>query len=139
MAVPPSTVMPNWVELATVPPSTPTEPPQVSPTPMALPALPPLLTSPIAAAPPLAEVVATPPLPADAISVNCMLFCPSGAVSRGGGHCRVPSPRAVPEHASIMRRQVPRHMREITYSHHLGLGRELSGRTLEEALAQCLG
>ena len=29
-------------------------------------------------------------------------------------------------------------MREITYSHHLGLGRELSGRTLEKALAWCL-
>ena len=53
-----------------VPPSTATGPPQVSPTPMALPALPPLLTSPIATAPPLAEAVATPPLPAEAISVQ---------------------------------------------------------------------
>src|SRR5215212_1101340 len=68
--------MPNWVLLAMVPPSTPTLPPQVSPTPMALPALPPLLTSPIATAPPLAEAVATPPLPAEAVSVNCMMICP---------------------------------------------------------------
>src|SRR5215212_1822990 len=66
----------SWVLLATVPPSTPTEPPQVSPTPMALPALPPLLTSPMATAPPLAEAVATPPLPAEAVSVNCMMLCP---------------------------------------------------------------
>src|SRR5215217_3445398 len=66
----------NWVLLAMVPPSTPTLPPQVSPTPMALPALPPLLTSPIATAPPLAEAVATPPLPAEAVSVNCMMICP---------------------------------------------------------------
>src|SRR5215212_1901472 len=109
MAVPPLAEMLNWVLLATVPPSTATGPPQVSPTPMALPALPPLLTSPIADAPPLAEEVATPPFPADAISVICMLVCPSGAVPRGGGHCRVPGPRAVPGHASIMRRQVSRH------------------------------
>src|SRR5215212_7484996 len=68
--------MPNWVLLAMVPPSTPTLPPQVSPTPMALPALPPLLTSPMATAPPLAEAVATPPLPAEAVSVNCMMLCP---------------------------------------------------------------
>src|SRR5215218_8478677 len=76
MAVPPLAEMLSWVELATLPPSTPTGPPQVSPTPMALPALPPLLTSPIATAPPLAEAVATPPLPAEAVSVNCMMICP---------------------------------------------------------------
>src|SRR5215212_6431495 len=35
---------------------------------MALPALPPLLTSPMETAPPLAEDVATPPLPAEAMS-----------------------------------------------------------------------
>src|SRR5215217_406503 len=66
----------NWVELATVPPSTPTLPQLVSPTPMALPALPPLLTSPTAATPPLADALATPPLPADAISVSCMMVSP---------------------------------------------------------------
>src|SRR4051812_43952977 len=76
MAVPPLAEMLSWVELPTLPPSTPTSPPQVSPTPMALPALPPLLTSPIATAPPLAEAVATPPLPAEAVSVNCMMICP---------------------------------------------------------------
>src|SRR5918994_682855 len=43
---------------------------------MALPALPPLLTSPMATAPPFAEAVATPPLPAEAVSVNCMMLCP---------------------------------------------------------------
>jgi hypothetical protein len=68
MAVPPLAEMPSVVLLAMVPPSTATGPPQVSPTPMALPALPPLLTSPIATAPPLADAVATPPLPALAIS-----------------------------------------------------------------------
>src|ERR687890_1683419 len=76
MAVPPLAEMLSWVLLATVPPSTPPGPPQVSPTPMALPALPPLLTSPMATAPPLAEAVATPPLPAEAVSVNCMMLCP---------------------------------------------------------------
>src|SRR3982750_3300933 len=76
MAVPPLAEMLSWVLLATVPPSTPTLPPQVSPTPIALPALPPLLTSPIATAPPLAEAVATPPLPAEAVSVNCMFLRP---------------------------------------------------------------
>src|SRR5829696_8169302 len=75
MAVPPLAEMPNCVELATVPPSTPTDP-TVSPMPMALPALPPLLTSPMATAPPLADAVATPPLPADALSVSCMLGSP---------------------------------------------------------------
>src|SRR5215210_6823436 len=60
--------MPNVVLLAMVPPSTMTGPPQVSPTPMALPALPPLLTSAIETAPPLADDVATPPLPAEAMS-----------------------------------------------------------------------
>src|SRR5215216_2404111 len=68
--------MPSVVLLAMVPPSTATGPPQVSPTPMALPALPPLLTSPIDTAPPLAEAVATPPLPAEAISVNCISLRP---------------------------------------------------------------
>src|SRR5215218_3130237 len=68
--------MPSVVLLAMVPPSTPTLPPQVSPTPMALPALPPLLTSPIATAPPLADAEATPPLPADAVSVNCISLHP---------------------------------------------------------------
>ncbi len=58
MAVPPLAEMLSCVLLATLPPSTATGPPQVSPTPMALPALPPLLTSPIATAPPLA--LATP-------------------------------------------------------------------------------
>src|SRR5262249_12439215 len=43
---------------------------------MAFPALPPLFTSPIATAPPLAEAVATPPLPAEAVSVVCMAICP---------------------------------------------------------------
>src|SRR5829696_315994 len=70
MAVPPFAVMPRSVTLAMVPPSTPTEPPQVSPTPMALPAFPPLLTLPMETAPPLAEAVATPPLPAEAMSVQ---------------------------------------------------------------------
>src|SRR5215212_5787762 len=74
----------SWVLLATVPPSTPTEPPEVSPTPIALPALPPLLTSPTATAPPLAEAVATPPLPAEAVSMNCMLISPSLVPPRGG-------------------------------------------------------
>src|SRR5215207_2035583 len=69
MAVPPLAVMPRSVRLATSPPSTPTEPPQVSPTPMALPALPPLLMSATETAPPLADAVATPPFPAEAISV----------------------------------------------------------------------
>src|SRR3954462_14143514 len=43
---------------------------------MALPALPPLLTSPNETAPPLAEAVATPPLPAEAVSVYCMTADP---------------------------------------------------------------
>src|ERR671912_2016910 len=68
MAVPPLAEILRSVRLATVQPSTPTEP-AVSPTPMALPALPPLLTSPIPTAPPLADDVATPPLPAEAMSV----------------------------------------------------------------------
>src|SRR5690242_10085176 len=57
------------VLLLIVPPLTPTLPPQVSPTPIALPALPPELMLPRLAAPPLAPAVATPPLPAEA--VNC--------------------------------------------------------------------
>jgi hypothetical protein len=120
MAVPPLAEMVNWVLLPTLPPSTPTEPPQVSPTPMALPALPPLLTSPMLTAPPLAAEVATPPFPADAISVNCMMVCPSCAVSVGGDPCRTPGPRAVPELAAIMRAPLPRHMREITQLAHRG-------------------
>src|SRR5215217_1179150 len=104
----------NWVELATVPPSTPTLPQLVSPTPIALPALPPLLTSPMPTAPPLADAVATPPFPADAASVNCMMVYPSCAVSMEVGPCRTPPPRVVPGHASIMRPQDPPHMREIT-------------------------
>src|SRR5688572_15443577 len=76
MAVPPFAVTPMLVRLATSPPSAATGPPQVSPIPMALPALPPLLTSPIWTAPPLADDVATPPLPADAVSVNCMMISP---------------------------------------------------------------
>src|SRR5262245_2870719 len=76
MAVPPLAETLSEVELATLPPSTATVPFQVSPTPMALPALPPLFTSPIATAPPLAEAVATPPLPAEAVSVNCIALCP---------------------------------------------------------------
>src|SRR5215213_5979767 len=76
MAVPPLAETLRSVRLATLPPSTPTGPPQVSPTPMAFPALPPLLTLPSEAAPPLAEDVATPPLPADAVSVNCMMVSP---------------------------------------------------------------
>src|SRR5215208_4022546 len=67
MAVPPLAVIFRSVRFPTDPPSTPTEP-TVSPTPIALPALPPLLTSPMETAPPLAEAVATPPLPAEAIS-----------------------------------------------------------------------
>src|SRR5215212_7141205 len=67
MAVPPFAVTPRSVRFATSPPSTPTDP-TVSPTPMAFPALPPLLTSPMATAPPLADDVATPPLPAEAMS-----------------------------------------------------------------------
>src|SRR5215218_6057525 len=114
MAVPPLAEMLSWVLLATVPPSTPTEPPQVSPTPMALPALPPLLTSPVATAPPLAADVATPPLPAEAISVYCMMVSPSCAVSVGGDPCRAPAPRVIPGHAVIMGAPLPRHMREIT-------------------------
>src|SRR5215207_5517450 len=76
MAVPPLAETLSVVRLATSPPSTATDPQLVSPTPMALPALPPLLTSPIWTAPPLAEDVATPPLPADAVSVNCMMVSP---------------------------------------------------------------
>ena len=67
MAVPPFAVILRSVRFPTSPPSTATEP-EVSPTPMALPALPPLLTSPMETAPPLAEDVATPPLPAEAKS-----------------------------------------------------------------------
>src|SRR5918993_3828111 len=77
MAVPPLAEILRSVRLATVPPSTPTEP-AVSPTPMALPALPPLLTSPMPTAPPLADDVATPPLPA-----NCMRVSPSVCPPRG--------------------------------------------------------
>src|SRR5690242_1289341 len=69
MAVPPFAETPMPVLLLIVPPLTPTSPPQVSPTPMALPALPPELMAPRLAAPPLAPEVATPPLPAEA--VNC--------------------------------------------------------------------
>src|SRR3954467_6791379 len=69
MAVPPLAVTPISVTLATEPPSTPTDP-TVSPTPIALPALPPLLTSPKETAPPFALEVATPPLPALATSVS---------------------------------------------------------------------
>src|SRR5829696_2408677 len=69
MAVPPLDVMPRSVRFPTSPPSTPTEP-TVSPTPMALPALPPLLTSATETAPPLADDVATPPLPAETTSVG---------------------------------------------------------------------
>jgi hypothetical protein len=76
MAVPPLAETLSVVTLATSPPSTPTDPQLVSPTPMALPALPPLLTSPSWTAPPLAEDVATPPFPADAVSVNCMMVSP---------------------------------------------------------------
>src|SRR5687768_15550764 len=75
MAVPPLADTPMSVKLATEPPSTATGP-QVSPTPMALPALPPLLMLPMATAPPLAEAVATPPFPAEAISVHCMMLPP---------------------------------------------------------------
>src|SRR5687767_10843930 len=84
MAVPPFALTPRSVRFATDPPSTKTGPPQVSPTPMALPALPPLLMSPVATAPPLAEAVATPPLPAEAVSVNCMMISPSLVPPRGG-------------------------------------------------------
>src|SRR5919107_5890219 len=73
MAVPPLAETLRSVELATVPPFAATLPHDVSPIPMAFPALPPLLTLPSDAAPPLAEDVATPPLPADAVSVNCMM------------------------------------------------------------------
>src|SRR6187200_2288064 len=82
MAVPPLAETLSWVLFPTAPPSTPTLPPQVSPTPMALPALPPLLTSPMATAPPLADASATPPLPADAVKV-CMILslpCVDGCV-----------------------------------------------------------
>src|ERR687897_828842 len=94
----------NWVELATLPPSTATGPPQVSPTPMALPALPPLLTSPIATAPPLAEAVATPPLPAEAVSVNCISLHPPC------GPPRSPSTliRALPGSKPVRRARSPR-------------------------------
>src|SRR5829696_8724485 len=68
MAVPPLADTPMSVKLAIEPPSTVTGPPQVSPTPIALPALPPLFTSPRETAPPFALAVATPPLPADAMS-----------------------------------------------------------------------
>src|SRR5918997_1066361 len=50
MAVPPLADTLSWVELPTAPPSTATEPPQVAPKPMAL--------------------------PAEAVSVNCMMLCP---------------------------------------------------------------
>src|SRR5829696_5151337 len=61
--------MSRAVVLRQLPPSAPTGPPQVSPMPMALQALPPLLMLPTETAPPLAEDVATPPLPAEATSV----------------------------------------------------------------------
>jgi hypothetical protein len=114
MAVPPLAEILRSVTFPTDPPLTETGPPQVSPTPMALPALPPLLTSPIETAPPLADAAATPPFPAEAVSVNCMVFFPSGAVSMEGDPCRAPAPGVVPGHASIMRPQDPPHMREIT-------------------------
>jgi hypothetical protein len=85
MAVPPLAETPSKVLFSTMPPSTPTEPPEVSPTPMALPALPPLLTLPSEAAPPLADDVATPPFPADAVSVNCMMISPPMSPPRLGG------------------------------------------------------
>src|SRR3954467_1774720 len=69
MAVPPLAEIPISVEFETAPPSTPTGPPEVSPTPIALPALPPLFTSPRETAPPLALAVATPPFPELATSV----------------------------------------------------------------------
>ena len=103
MAVPPFAVMPRSVTLAMVPPSTPTEPPQVSPTPMALPAFPPLLTLPMETTPPLAEAVATPPLPAEAMSVQLSpspknlsrrLYAAASAVARTSA--AVPSQKTCP-------------------------------------------
>src|SRR5919112_5978658 len=76
MAVPPLAETLRSVEFATVPPFAATLPHDVSPIPMAFPALPPLLTLPSETAPPLAADVATPPLPADAVSVNCMMISP---------------------------------------------------------------
>src|SRR5215217_3930053 len=84
MPVPPLAEMPNCVALATVPPSTPTDP-TVSPTPTAVPALPPLLTPAISTAPVLADPVATPPFPADAVSVNCTIVSPLNTDPRLGG------------------------------------------------------
>src|SRR5215203_2697747 len=54
--------------------------------PTALPAFPPLLTSPIATTPPLAADVATPPFPAEAISVSCMMTSPPVSPLLGVSH-----------------------------------------------------
>src|SRR5829696_778795 len=89
MAVPPLAEILRSVTFPTDPPLTETGPPQVSPTPMALPALPPLLTSPIETAPPLADAAATPPFPAEAVSVNCMVFFPAALPLPGSSRGRI--------------------------------------------------
>src|SRR5215207_9634052 len=71
---------------------------------MALPALPPLLTSPIATTPPLAADVATPPFPAEAISVSCMMVSPPVSPPRGWS----PSSILRPPTAGVHSPQVPK-------------------------------
>src|SRR3954471_6659190 len=124
MAVPPLAETPSKVWLATVPPSTPTEP-TVSPTPMALPALPPLLTSAIEIAPPLAEPLATPPFPAEAVSVNCMMLSPSCSPSdvdwfdhpRGGSPTTPGRRSLLRPHGLPHERHTPRRMgRRVRFS-----------------------
>src|SRR3954466_9628213 len=83
MAVPPLAETPRVVAFVIDPPATLTPPPEVSPTPIAVPALPPLLTFPSWTAPPFAEDVATPPFPDEATLFVCVrtlipspfLFC----------------------------------------------------------------
>src|SRR3954467_15241049 len=60
--------------------------------PMALQTLPPLLMFPTETAPPLAEAVATPPFPAEAVSVNCAAALPTPA-----------RPTATPATTALMR------------------------------------
>src|SRR3954471_7682347 len=60
--------------------------------PMALQTLPPLLMFPTETAPPLAEAVATPPFPAEAVSMNCAAALPTPA-----------KPTAAPATTALMR------------------------------------
>src|SRR5215211_7721444 len=94
MAVPPFAVMSSAVELKQEPPETDgSRLLNVSPTPMALQALPPLLMSPTETAPPFAEAVATPPLPAEAVSMNW-----------AEARLTAPTPTTAPANAALIRR-----------------------------------